>query len=87
MADIVWQHGRKVKGGFKCNYCGREKSGGGATRFKQHLAHRGEDVKDCPSVPTEVKEFFREQLDRNNVRAKARARDRVLRDQAARGAH
>ena len=44
-------------------------------------------MKDCPSVPTEVKEFFSEQLDRNNVRAKARARERVLRDQAARGWH
>jgi len=59
MADIVWQHGRKVKGGFKCNYCGREKSGGGATRFKQHLAHRGSDVADCPSVPPDVKAYFR----------------------------
>ena len=44
-------------------------------------------MKDCSSVPTEVKEFFSEQLDRNKVRAKARAQERVLRDQAARGRH
>ena len=87
MPDVVWEHGQKVGGGFKCKYCREEKGGGGATRFKEHLAHRGKDVKDCPSVPTEVKEFFREQLDRNKVRAKARARERVLRDQAARGRH
>ncbi|XP_039812046.1 uncharacterized protein LOC120675023 [Panicum virgatum] len=80
----AWPKGR---GGFKCKYCREEKGGGGATRFKEHLAHRGKDVKDCPSVPTEVKEFFSEQLDRNKVRAKARARERVLRDQAARGRH
>ena len=53
----AWPKGR---GGFKCKYCREEKGGGGATRFKEHLAHRGKDVKDCPSVPTEVKEFFRE---------------------------
>jgi len=34
------------------------KAGGGATRLKEHLAHRGNDVKDCPSVPKEVKAFF-----------------------------
>ena len=78
---------KRSRGDFKCKYCKEEKDGGGATRFKEHLAHRGENVKDCPSVPTEVKEFFSEQLDRNKVRAKARARERVLRDQAARGRH
>ena len=71
MPDVVWEHGQKVGGGFKCKYCREEKGGGGATRFKEHLAHRGKDVKDCPSVPTEVKQFFSEQLDRNKVRAKA----------------
>src|SRR6185312_8271687 len=45
------------------------------------------DVKDCPSVPAEVKAFFSEQLDRNTARAKARAREKLLRDQGARGPH
>ena len=87
MADIVWQHGRKVKGGFKCNYCGREKSGGGATRFKQHLAHRGCDVADCPSVPPDVKAYFIEQLERNKDKARERARQKLLRDAAARSSN
>ena len=87
MPDLVWEHGQKIRGGFKCKYCREEKSGGGATRFKEHLAHRGKDVKDCPSVPAEVKAFFSEQLDRNKARAKARAREKLLRDQSARGPH
>ncbi|XP_039855240.1 uncharacterized protein LOC120713322 [Panicum virgatum] len=87
MPDLVWEHGQKIRGGFKCKYCREEKSGGGATRFKEHLAHRGKDVKDCPSVPAEVKAFFSEQLDRNKARAKARAREKLLRDQSARRPH
>jgi len=85
MPDLVWEHGKKIRGGFKCKYCREEKSGRGATRFKERLAHRGKDVKDCPSVPAEVKAFFSEQLDRNKARAKARAREKLLRDQSARG--
>ncbi|KAJ1285541.1 hypothetical protein BS78_03G287300 [Paspalum vaginatum] len=38
--DLVWEHGQKLGGGFKCKYCKWEKSGGGATRFKEHLAVR-----------------------------------------------
>ena len=83
----MWEHGHKVKGGFRCKYCREEKSGGGATRPKEHLAHRGSDVKDCPSVPLEVKTFFIEQLDKNKAKAKARARERLLRDQAARASY
>ncbi|WVZ56665.1 hypothetical protein U9M48_007159 [Paspalum notatum var. saurae] len=64
-----------------------QRSGGGATRFKEHLAHRGNDAKDCPSVPAEVKKFFIEQLDKNKERARARARDKLLRDAAARAPH
>ena len=41
MPDLVWGHGQKVRGGFKCKYCKEEKGGGGATRFKEHLAHKG----------------------------------------------
>ncbi|KAJ1269626.1 hypothetical protein BS78_07G226100 [Paspalum vaginatum] len=84
MPDIVWEHGRKAKGGFKCMYCGEEKSGGGATRFKEHLAHRGTDVKDCPSVPPDIKKVFIEQLDRNKERKRERERERLRRDAAAR---
>ncbi|WVZ97014.1 hypothetical protein U9M48_042581, partial [Paspalum notatum var. saurae] len=84
MVDPVWEHGQKYKSGFVCKYCRQQRSGGGATRFKEHLAHRGNDAKDCPSVPAEVKKFFIEQLDKNKERARARARDKLLRDAAAR---
>lgn len=65
----------------------REKSGGGATRFKQHLAHRGSDVADCPSVPPDVKAYFIEQLERNKDKARERARQKLLRDAAARSSN
>ncbi|WVZ55811.1 hypothetical protein U9M48_006422 [Paspalum notatum var. saurae] len=87
MVDPVWEHGQKYKSRFVCKYCRQQRSGGGATRFKEHLAHRGNDAKDCPSVPAEVKKFFIEQLDKNKERARARARDKLLRDAAARAPH
>ncbi|WVZ54485.1 hypothetical protein U9M48_005272, partial [Paspalum notatum var. saurae] len=87
MVDPVWEHGQKYKSGFVCKYCRQQRSGGGATRFKEHLAHQGNDAKDCPSVPAEVKKFFIEQLDKNKERARARARDKLLRDAAARASH
>ncbi|WVZ48857.1 hypothetical protein U9M48_000257 [Paspalum notatum var. saurae] len=87
MVDPVWEHGQKYKGGFICKYCRETKSGGGATRFKEHLAHRGHDVKDCPLVPKEVKTFFIEQLAKNKAKAAARARDKLLREAAARVPH
>jgi hypothetical protein len=49
--DRVWLHREKVGVGFKCKYCRETKSGGGGTRLKEHLAHRGKNVKKCPSVP------------------------------------
>ncbi|WVZ78970.1 hypothetical protein U9M48_026605 [Paspalum notatum var. saurae] len=84
MVDPVWEHGEKYKGGFRCKYCKEPKSGGGATRFKEHLAQRGHDLTDRPSVPPEVKTFFSQQLDRNKDRARERARHKLLRDAAAR---
>jgi len=68
MVDPVWEHGEKRGSGFKCKYCGTSKSGGGATRFKDHLAHRGRDVIDCPSVPPAVKNFFISDLDKIKVK-------------------
>lgn len=43
----------RVSGGH--NYCRETKSGGGSTRLKKHLTHRGKDVKKCPYVPQDVK--------------------------------
>jgi hypothetical protein len=32
--------------------------------LKNYLAHRGKDVKNCPSVPLEVKSLFAGELDK-----------------------
>ena len=84
MVDPVWEHGEKRGAGFKCKYCGTSKSGGGATRFKDHLAHRGHDVIDCPSVPPAVKNFFISELDKIKAKKYERQQDRRRRDAAAR---
>ena len=60
----MWEHGEKRGNGWKYNYCHQQRNGGGATRLKEHLAQRGKDAKDCPSVPLEVKTFFNRELDR-----------------------
>ncbi|XP_039786196.1 uncharacterized protein LOC120652440 [Panicum virgatum] len=84
MVDPVWEHGETRGAGFKCKYCGTSKSGGGATRFKDHLAHRGHDVIDCPSVPPAVKNFFISELDMIKAKKYERQQDRRRRDAAAR---
>ena len=70
----MWEHGEKRGNGWKCNYCHQQRNGGGATRLKEHLAQRGKDAKDCPSVPLEVKTFFNRELDR--IRGKRMERER-----------
>jgi len=83
-ADQVWEHGEKIGSGWKCKYCREAKAGGGATRLKEHLAHRGNDVKDCPSVPKEVKAFFARELDKIKERKRERERQRHRSTAAAR---
>ena len=82
--DLVWEHGEKIGIGFKCKYCRVEKGGGGATRLKEHLAYRGKNVRYCPNVPKEVKEYFGLQIDNNKQRTKARHRRKLREDEAAR---
>ena len=53
------------------------KAGGGATRL-------GNDVKDCPSVPKEVKAFFARELDKIKERKRERERQRHRSTAAAR---
>jgi hypothetical protein len=62
--DRVWLHGEKVGAGFKCKYCRETKSGGGGTRLKEHLTHRGKNVKKCPSVPPDIKTYFQLDIDK-----------------------
>jgi hypothetical protein len=53
--DRIWFHGEKVDAGFKCKYCRETKSGGGGTRLKEHLTHRGKNVKNYPFIPPDIK--------------------------------
>jgi hypothetical protein len=49
--DLVWEHGEKTGSVFRCKYCREAKSGGGATRLKEHLEHQCKNVKNYPFVP------------------------------------
>jgi hypothetical protein len=81
--DEVWQHGQQTGVGFTCNYCGCTKRGGGATRFKHHLAARGSNVKRCGSVPPDVRDYFRRDLDISAQSMRARQRQSLLREEVA----
>ena len=81
--DVVWEHGDNKHPGFWCKYCRKEKKGGGATRFKEHLAGRGRQVVHCDHVPVEVCDYFRRELDRIQGRKKAIAEEKYRKEQAA----
>ena len=82
--DRVWLHGEKVGAGFKCKYCRETKSGGGGTRLKEHLAHRGKNVKKCPSVPPDIKIYFQLDIDKTKEKKSSRFRQQLRADEAAR---
>ena len=86
MADqlgSVWEHGENVYPRFRCKYCKSMKRGGGATRFKQHLAYRGSNVVGCSHIPAEVWDYFRRGLDRTAERRKDRARQALRQQEVA----
>jgi hypothetical protein len=83
ITDEVWQHGQNVGAGFICNYYGCIKRGGGATRFKQHLATHGSKVKHCGSVPLDFQDYFHRNLDRTAQNRRARQRESLLREKVA----
>src|SRR6266542_1073463 len=74
--DVVWEHGENKHPEFWCKYCRKEKKGGGATRFKEHLAGRGHEVVHCDHVPVEVRDYFRRELDRIQGRKKEIAEEK-----------
>ena len=82
--DRVWLHGEKVGAGFKCKYCRETKSGGGGTRLKEHLAHRGKNVKKCPSVPPDIKAYFQLDIDKTKEKKSPRFRQQLRAAEAAR---
>ncbi|KAF9618048.1 hypothetical protein IFM89_039483 [Coptis chinensis] len=69
--DVTWKHCTKVGDGkkakLKCNYCGKEYSGG-VFRIKHHLACTHENVVACAKVESGVKEFFFKLLEENKMK-------------------
>jgi hypothetical protein len=51
--------------------------------LKQHLANRGSEVVRCRHVPPDVREYFQRDLDRAKNATNDRARERLLREEAA----
>ncbi|PWZ30071.1 hypothetical protein Zm00014a_020992 [Zea mays] len=81
--DRVWLHGEKVGACFKCKYCRETKSGGDGTRLKEHLAHRGKNVKKCPSVPPDIKAYFKLDIDKTKEKKSSRFRQQLRADEEA----
>jgi hypothetical protein len=59
----IWEHGENIYLRFVCKYCKCSKKGGGATRFKQHLAGWGNNVKHYSCVPPDIRDYFLCELD------------------------
>lgn len=81
--DRVWEHGEKRGAGWMCKYCKTGKSGGGATRLKEHLACRGGEVVHCSAVPPDVRDYFRADIDRTREKRKSRVQERLRREEIA----
>jgi hypothetical protein len=56
--DVVWEHKENLFSGFKCKYCVKEFHGGGATRLKEHLAGKSENVAQCTKCPPNIRDYF-----------------------------
>jgi hypothetical protein len=82
-ADEVWEHGENICPGFVYKYCKCSKKGGGATRFKQHLASRENNVKHCSCILPNVHDYFLCDLDRTTDRKKSKQKERLLREEVA----
>ncbi|KAK3124751.1 hypothetical protein QOZ80_7BG0592000 [Eleusine coracana subsp. coracana] len=81
--NAIWEHGEKRGSGWLCKYCKTGKAGGGAIRFKEHLACRGGQVVHCSFVPPDVHDYFRADIDRTAQKKKDRIRDRLYREEIA----
>jgi hypothetical protein len=77
MSDLVWQHREKVVKGFKCKYCRETKSGRGGTWLKEHLIHRGKNVKKCPYVPLDIKAYFQLDIDKTKEKKRDRSKQKL----------
>ncbi|KAK3118492.1 hypothetical protein QOZ80_9BG0700110 [Eleusine coracana subsp. coracana] len=86
-SDDVWEHGVNQFPGWSCKYCKISRKGGGANRFKHHLAGRGVNVIHCSNVPPDVRDYYRRKLDRIVARKKDIQRDNLRREEVAREAN
>jgi hypothetical protein len=59
------------------------KSGGGATRFKQHLAGKGTEVVHCRNVPLPVREYFQREIERTKKATFERNKERLRKEAVA----
>jgi hypothetical protein len=82
-ADGVWEHGENIYSRFVCMYCKCSKKGGGVTRFKQHLAGQGNNVKHYLYVPPDVCDYFQRELDWTADKKKSKQKERLLREEVA----
>jgi hypothetical protein len=82
-ANEVWEHGENIYPEFVYKYCKRSKKGGGATRFKQHLVGRGNNVKHCSCIPPDVRDYFWRGLDWTADPKKTKNKETLLREEVA----
>jgi hypothetical protein len=52
--DQVWEHGDNLFPEFKCKYCLKVFRGGWATRLKEHLAEKSENISWCSKYPPDI---------------------------------
>jgi hypothetical protein len=78
--DEVWEYGENIYPRFICK-CSN--NGGGATRFKQHLVGRGNNMKHCSFVPPDVRDYFWRDLDQKADRKETKNKERLLREEVA----
>jgi hypothetical protein len=75
--DEVWEHGENLFPGFKCRYCLKEFRGGGATRFKEHLAGKSGNIFLCTKCPPDIRNYFVRELQRIRERKKVINEERL----------
>jgi hypothetical protein len=56
--DVVWEHVDNLFSGFKCKYCVKEFRGGEATRLKEHLARKSENVTRCTKYLSDIWDYL-----------------------------
>nr|CDM87062.1 unnamed protein product [Triticum aestivum] len=65
----IWCHGKSLEGqAWECGYCALLRHGGGATRFKQHIAGLGPHVFSCMNAPHHVVAIFRKAIPEGEAR-------------------